>query len=165
MTATDLTLLLDYHYWARDRLLDAASTLQPDALLRDMGNSFRSVRDTLVHIYGAEWVWYARWQGQSPTALPDAAAFPDVATLRAAWTALEAQVRAFVADLGEDGIAREFRYASLAGAPATSAFWQMLQHVVNHATYHRGQVTTLLRQLGARPPGGMDLIQFYRTRG
>jgi uncharacterized damage-inducible protein DinB len=43
--------------------------------------------------------------------------------------------------------------------------WQMLQHVVNHSTYHRGQVTTMIRQLGAAPPQAMDLIAFYRERG
>ena len=46
-----------------------------------------------------------------------------------------------------------------------SVLWHMLQHVVNHATYHRGQVTTLLRQLGAAPPKSMDLIAYYRELG
>ena len=45
-----------------------------------------------------------------------------------------------------------------------SVFWEMLQHVVNHASYHRGQVTTMLRQLGAEPPPSQDLIAFYRER-
>jgi uncharacterized damage-inducible protein DinB len=40
----------------------------------------------------------------------------------------------------------------------------MLQHVVNHGSYHRGQVTTLLRQLGAPAPKSVDLIAFYRER-
>ena len=48
---------------------------------------------------------------------------------------------------------------------AQSAFWQMVLQVVNHASYHRGQVTTLLRQLGAPPAKSMDLIPFYRERG
>jgi uncharacterized damage-inducible protein DinB len=50
----------------------------------------------------------------------------------------------------------------LSGAAGKSVFWHMAQHVVNHATYHRGQVTTLLRQLGAPPPASMDLITYYR---
>ena len=40
----------------------------------------------------------------------------------------------------------------------------MLSHVVNHASYHRGQVTTMLRQIGAAPPKGMDMIAFFRVR-
>jgi uncharacterized damage-inducible protein DinB len=50
------------------------------------------------------------------------------------------------------------------GEARASVFWQMVQHVVNHASYHRGQVTTMLRQLGAAPPQSMDLITYYRTR-
>jgi uncharacterized damage-inducible protein DinB len=52
----------------------------------------------------------------------------------------------------------------LSGQPGSTVFWQMAQHVVNHATYHRGQVTTMLRQLGVEPAQAMDLIAFYRER-
>ena len=69
MNLQDLRVMLDYHYWARDRLLDGVETLTPDQFTRDMGSSFRSIRDTLVHIYFAEWAWHLRWQGQSPTPL------------------------------------------------------------------------------------------------
>jgi len=164
MTGTDLQDLIDYHYWARDRILDAAATLAPEQLTRDMGNSFRSVRDTLAHIYGAEWVWHSRWNGTSPTALPDAAQFSDVPTIRAAWTALERQVREVVNSLGPDRIDREVDYVGLAGKPGRSTYAQMVLQVVNHASYHRGQITTMLRQLGAPPARPMDLIQFFRER-
>ena len=164
MTLDDLRLLLDYHYWARDRVLDAVEPLAPDQFTRDMGNSFRSIRDTLAHIYAAEWAWYSRWQGNPPTALLPADMFPDVATLRAAWTDQEAKTRAFLEGLGEPGINNVLEYKLITGQAGASVFWQMLQHVVNHATYHRGQVTTMLRQIGAEPPKTMDLIAFYRRR-
>ena len=73
-------------------------------------------------------------------------------------------MRAFVAALGSDGLARPLTYQAFNGQSATVTFWQMLQHVVNHGSYHRGQVTTLLRQLGAPPGKSMDLIAFYRER-
>jgi uncharacterized damage-inducible protein DinB len=72
-------------------------------------------------------------------------------------------MRAFIDGLGEDGITRVIEYKLLSGQPGQSPFWHMLQHVVNHASYHRGQVTTMLRQLGAPPPKPMDLIAFYRV--
>ncbi len=165
MTITDLRLLLDYHYWARDRVLDAVAPLTPEQFTRDLGSSFRSIRDTLGHIYAAEWAWYSRWQGNPPTALLPFDLFPDVATLRAAWTDQEAKTRAFLEGLGEDGVGRVFEYTLISGQSGSSIFWHMLQHVVNHATYHRGQVTTMLRQIGAEPAKTMDLIAFYRTRG
>jgi uncharacterized damage-inducible protein DinB len=156
--------LVDYNYWARDRVLDAVQPLSPEQFTRDMGNSFRSVRDTLAHIYAAEWIWYSRWIGASPTALPPADRFPDLASLRGEWRDLEGKIRALFDGLDERGIERVVEYKSTAGVAGASILWQMLQHVVNHGSYHRGQVTTLLRQLGATPPKSTDLIGFYRER-
>jgi uncharacterized damage-inducible protein DinB len=160
----DLRILLDYHYWARDRLLDAVAPLTPEQFTRDLGSSFRSIRDTLAHIYAAEWAWHSRWMGTSPTALLPPDMFPDLATLRTTWADHEAKMRSFLDGLGEPGVARVIDYKLLNGQPGSSPVWQMLQHVVNHASYHRGQVTTMLRQIGAAPGKPMDLIAYYRTR-
>jgi uncharacterized damage-inducible protein DinB len=164
MTLQGLRLLLDYHYWARDRVLDAVEPLSHDQFTRDMGSSFRSIRDTLAHLYFAEWAWYSRWQGDSPTSQLPADMFPDLATIRALWRDQEAKMRALLDTLDEAGINRRMEYKLLSGTPGASVFWHMLQHVVNHASYHRGQITTMLRQLGATPPKAMDLIAFYRER-
>ena len=165
MNVRDLNTLLDYHYWARDRLLDALEPLTPDQFTRDMGSSFRSIRDTVAHIYAAEWAWYSRWLGQSPTALLPADMFPDVARLRKTWSEHEGKMRAFLSNRDEDSIKQVIEYKLINGQPGASILWQMAQHVVNHASYHRGQVVTMLRQLGATPPKPMDLIAFYRLRG
>ena len=165
MDLKTLRVLLDYHYWARDRLLDAVEPLTPDQFTRDIVSSFRSVRDTLVHIYAAEAAWFSRWQGQSPAGLLPPDTFANLAALRQGWTEHEVKMRAFLESLGDTGIGRVMEYKSIAGQPAASVFWHMLQHVVNHASYHRGQVTTMLRQLGAAPPKSLDLIAFYRERG
>lgn len=164
MNLQDLQTMIEYHYWARDRLLAALEPLTADQYTRDLGNSFKSIRDTVVHIYAAEWAWYSRWQGTSPTALLPADQFPDLGSVRSAWTALEAKVRAFVVGLGEEGVSRVIDYKLLSGQEGSSPVWQMVQHVVNHASYHRGQVTTMLRQLGAQPAKSMDMVAFYRLQ-
>jgi uncharacterized damage-inducible protein DinB len=164
MNFQTLETLLDYHYWARDRILDAAERLTAEQLTRDLGNSFPSVRDTLVHLFSADWIWCARWEGQSPQTMLDPETFPDVASIRAAWTDHEQKVRAILTTLGENGITRTIEYKTLTGLASAQPFWQILQHVVNHGSYHRGQVTTMLRQLGAAPPKSLDLIAFYRER-
>jgi uncharacterized damage-inducible protein DinB len=163
MTLHEALTLLDYHYWARDRMLDAVEVLTPEQYTRDLGSSFRSVRDTVVHTYSAEWNWYSRWIGSSPTSMLDPTAFPDVDGLRIVWRSQEEKIRLFVASLGAaHELDRVFEYRLMSGEPAKSAFSHMLQHVVNHASYHRGQVTTMLRQLGATAPESQDLIRFYR---
>jgi uncharacterized damage-inducible protein DinB len=165
MTIQDLRTLLDYHYWARDRMFENVAPLSPDQLKRDMNNSFRSIHDTIVHIYAAEWAWHSRWNGTSPAALIAGDAFADVAAVRAAWIEHEAKMRAFVEALGEQGIHKPFEYKLLSGAAGSTPFAEMLQHVVNHASYHRGQITTMMRQMGAKPGASMDMIAFFRARG
>lgn len=162
MNHEDLRDLLDYHCWARDRMLEACESLTPEQYTRTVESSFRSIRDTLVHIYAADWVWSMRCHGTSPRTLLDPAEFPDVASLRQAWRELEAKYRTLLDDLGPDGIHKVVDYTLLSGLQASGVFWQILQHVVNHASYHRGQLTTLLRQVAGRSPQPTDLIAFYR---
>jgi uncharacterized damage-inducible protein DinB len=164
MNSRDIGSLLDYHYWARDRILDATAAISIEDLLADRANSFASIRDTLAHTYFAEWAWYSRWQGHSPTTLPDANQFQNVDGIRTAWNDLQRQLRGFIDPLDDADLEREVQYRLLSGIEAVTPLWQMVQHVVNHASYHRGQVTTMLRQAGAAPPKSMDLIAFYRTR-
>ncbi len=156
--------LLDYHYWARDIILDAVTGMPDDQFTRPVESSFRSLRDTVAHIYAADLVWYLRWTGRGPTGLIAYDQFRDATSLRTAWKDLESDVRQFVGNLGDEGVNRLFDYTLLSGAPDTAPFWQMFVHVVNHAAYHRGQVTTLMRQLGHHPPKPTDMIAFFRTR-
>jgi uncharacterized damage-inducible protein DinB len=149
VTREDLQAVVDYHYWARDRLLEACAPLTSDQFTRDLSSSFPSVRDTLVHLYAADWGWHLLWQGQSPTDFPAAGSFSDLESVRSAWQDEESKVRSFVANLGEENIA---------------GFWRRLLHLVNHASYHRGQVTTMLRQLGVDAPRSQDMIMFYEER-
>jgi uncharacterized damage-inducible protein DinB len=165
MNLHDLRTLLDYHYWARDRMFDALDPLTPEQATRDLGGSFRSIHDTVAHLYAADHAWYSRWQGDSPAALLTGAAFPDVAAVRRAWLEHEPKMRGFLEALGDDGVMRVFEFTMLSGQPAASPFAPMLQHLVNHASYHRGQVTHMLRQIGASPAKSLDFIAFYRTLG
>lgn len=162
MTLDEALTLLDYHYWARDRILAAVEGLTPEQYTRDLGNSFPSVHATLVHTCGAEWLWYHRWSGNSPAALPDPAAYPDLQSVREVWASLETKVRGLVVALSDADLGKVLGYRLLNGTEASSAFSHMLQHMVNHASYHRGQITTMLRQLGAPAPKSQDLITFYR---
>ena len=163
MNRQDILTMLEYTAWANARVLDAAAALSPEEFLRDMRNSFPSVRDTLVHILGAEWVWLRRWQGESPTALPGAGELATVASLKDRFAAVDSERRAFVEAQPEERLAQPFTYRDLAGKAHSLLLVQSLQHVVNHGTYHRGQITTLLRQLGAKPVS-TDLSRFYLDR-
>ena len=165
MTQHELQLLVDYHYWARARMLDAVAALPQAEYVKARGNSFGSIRETVVHLYAAEWVWLERWHGRSPSIALDLEKFPDLSAVREAWTALETQVRAYVAGLYGARVDERVSYRNLKGVEAESSRWTMLQHVVNHASYHRGQVTTMVRQAGGTAPASQDLITYYRDKG
>jgi len=65
MTKDDIQLLYEYDRWANNRVLQSASALSTEQFTRDLGGRFRSVRDTLVHIIGGEWIWLAYWKETS----------------------------------------------------------------------------------------------------
>lgn len=162
MTALDmLRQLYDYNYWARDRQLEACAALTQEQFVRPLGSSFSSVRDTLAHLWVVEWVWLERFLGRSPRSIP---AWVDEArtldSIRQGWNDVERGVRGYVAALNDQVLVQPLSYVNIKGEPWTYRLEQALFHLVNHQTYHRGQVTTLLRQLGA-PAVSLDYLLYF----
>ncbi|MDE3156238.1 MAG: DinB family protein [Acidobacteriota bacterium] len=161
MDRAHLQMLFGYTRWANARTLEAAAALSDEPFQRDLHSSFPSVGATLSHIAAADWIWLERWHGRSPSAPP--AWFParTAADLRPRWEVLMDERDAFLAAQTDAALAAPLEYANMKGERSSQPLWQQLQHVVNHATYHRGQVTTLIRQLG----GSMvstDLVAYLR---
>jgi uncharacterized damage-inducible protein DinB len=155
ISLSTLKELFEYNYWARDRQLEACAALTEEQFLRPMGNSFSSLRDTLAHLLFAEWVWLSRLHGRSPTKHDaqgfGADQFPNLAEVRKRWHEVERDVREYLAELREEALTQPLTYTNMEGETWTYSLGQTLFHLINHQTYHRGQVTTLLRQLGAKP--------------
>src|SRR5436190_1499383 len=162
MNIQEARALINYNYWARDRVLTAVDALSGEQFTTSVTSSFGSIRDTLVHVLSAESLWLSRWKGEVRSGGLVATDFATAASVRKAWLDEEAKMRAFFETVDDGELARVIEYKALNGQPYASPLFQMLQHVVNHGSYHRGQVTTLLRQLGAAPPKALDLIAFYR---
>ncbi len=160
MNKNDFQILYDFNRWANACVLDAAAKLTVEQYTRDLSNSFRSVRDTLTHILAAEWIWLRRWKGTSPRTFLNPADFPNIEALRAKWAEVEGEQMEFVNSLAEDALMTKITYVNVKGETWSYALWQMLQHLVNHSTYHRGQITTMLRQLGAEP-AATDFLLFF----
>jgi uncharacterized damage-inducible protein DinB len=164
MNTAYIQTLYEYDHWANARVLGAASNLSPDEFLKGMGSSFGSIRDTLVHILSAQRTWLSRWRGSSPKAHLDAANFPGVEAVRAEWERLSRQLRGFLESLADERLRAVAPYTTFSGQPQSQLLWQQMAHLANHGTYHRGQVTTMLRQLGAAPIA-TDMIVFFRVQG
>jgi uncharacterized damage-inducible protein DinB len=156
--------LIQYGEWANHRVLDAVAALAPEDYLRDLKGSHGGIHGTLVHTYGAEYVWQQRFLGVSPAALPGQDQLTGLAVLRERWAALEAERRGWLDSLGPDAGERVVEFRTFKGDAFSSRLWPLIQHVTNHGSYHRGQVAVFLRQLGVKPPS-TDLVAFDRERG
>ena len=145
--------LYDYHRWANHLLFDVARARGEEAVERDMGAqwSFPTVRRMFTHIYGADAIWLSRWKGNSLSALPGAD-IPSLPALRERWDALEAEQRAFVDGLADRDLARSVEYKNTQGQPFRAPLGLLLQHVTNHATHHRSEISTMLTLAGGSPP-------------
>jgi uncharacterized damage-inducible protein DinB len=159
MDAAAFRALYDYNRWANRRVLAAAAALTPEQFREERISSFGSVRDTLAHVLGSELVWLRRWEGESPSSYASASEFPTVDALALRWEELERGQSAFFGRLTDAALDREITYTNVAGERWRYPLRQMLLHLVNHSTYHRGQAVTLLRQLGRTPPG-TDLLLY-----
>ena len=163
MDINDFRNLYEYNTWANHRSCEASGTLSPEQFTRNLGSSFPSVRDTLAHIMGAEWIWLQRWRGASPSSFLDASQLGTVAALRERWDPIARDLREYIHSLSASDLEKTLEYRNMAGKELAQPLWQTLQHVANHSTYHRGQITTMLRQLGALPVS-TDMVAFYRER-
>jgi len=163
MDLKTVRLLWDYTKWADARAFDAVAKLTPEQYGKDLGSSLKSVRDTLTHLVSAQWIWLSRWKGTAPKAMWAPGDYAGLAALRERWTALHAEIEAFVAGQTDASLPKDLVYQNLKGETLKYPLGALLLHMVNHSTYHRGQVTTLLRQLGAQP-ASTDLVLFLGTR-
>jgi uncharacterized damage-inducible protein DinB len=134
--------------------------LNEEELHRDLGVSHTSVIQTLQHIYYADRVWLSRLSGKPITAFADDGDGPDLTELSAIWPALLKEFRDFIEGLTDAANQAQFSYHNLQGLEMTLRRWQAILHVVNHASIHRGQVVSMLRQLDKHPPS-TDLVYFY----
>lgn len=146
----NLSRLLRYTVWANHRIMRVAATLSVDDFKRDLGGSHGGVRGTLGHMLWAELLWLERWKGLPNPARIDESAFADIVALRDRWTVIEEHRQAWFDPLAPEGVAAIVHYKTTDGVAWDHPLWQLVQHVANHSTYHRGQVLVFLRQLGAR---------------
>jgi uncharacterized damage-inducible protein DinB len=163
MILADLKRLLKFNDWANARVFDAIAILTPEQLTKDLGSSFPSVGLTAAHMVAAEWIWLQRWLGMSNNKFPDWAASTDLADVRRRLAEIEQQRWAFFNSLSDADILVPRAFKLISGTEDQQPLDVMVTHVVNHATYHRGQVATMFRQLGLKPIG-TDFITFAREK-
>jgi uncharacterized damage-inducible protein DinB len=148
MNVQDIRTLFAYNRWANRRLLEAAGELSAGELDRDLGGSFASIRGTLRHLLWGERGWLRYWQQGSFTPDLSPTDLPDLPSIAASWKSHEEEKAAFVRELTDEKL-----HTPCPVDENPYVLGELIQHIVNHSTHHRGQVVHMLRQLGKTPPG------------
>ena len=166
MDLTDVKNLFNYTEWANDLAMEAAIKLSDEDLRREVGISHKSIYGTLLHMAGAEWIWLERWHGRSPAKSQAWAQWTtdscaDLLTLKERWRNVVDVRSTYLTELDESRLISDLPFKLLSGDASSMPLVNQMQHVVNHATLHRGQVVGMIRQLGIDPPS-TDLLFYLR---
>ena len=151
-------LMARYNAWMNGKLYALCAALPDDERKRDRGAFFKSIHGTLNHLLFGDRVWLGRFVGQPYTGVPiGAELYADFGALRAERETMDRRIVAWAATLTPGWLASPFTYTSNVDRKTrTLPAWVLVQQMFNHQTHHRGQLTTLLSQLGI-DPGITDL--------
>ena len=153
----DFASLYAYNRWANERVAESCAGLTVEEYARAIGGGWPCVRDTLVHIASGTQAWRERFAGNSPSRLLTGADIPELAGAVRLLEDADAAMERFVAETPEDARRQVLAYVNLQGATKRVPYWAVFRHVVNHATYHRGQISAMIRSLG-HDPKPTDLV-------
>lgn len=165
MNAAEIENLFDYNAWANGKILDALSGIPEADYLEDMKSSHGGLHGTMVHIVFAQHVWLLHWTGKPVdaafAAAREAVSLGDVQRF---WREIEDATRSFLNERLRDSlVGQSFELKTSKGESYSHTYGESMQHLINHSTYHRGQMAGLMRQRGVRPPS-TDYIRFARDR-
>jgi uncharacterized damage-inducible protein DinB len=160
MNLHDVRQLLAFNQWADRQFFDALRSLAVEPYRRDLQSSHGGIHGTLAHLVGVEKAWLFRWLQRPVTAAEEVGRLTSLPELRAYWEEVWREMSAFLDTLDERKLQDTLTTQSLSGE-FTATYGQMIQHVVDHSSYHRGQIVAMLRQLGVTPPS-TGMMRFYR---
>jgi uncharacterized damage-inducible protein DinB len=163
MTRQDIIDLFEFDKWAIALTLESVSSIPAKEYLEDLKSSHGGIHGTLVHLCGASNLWLQRWR-MIPAPLPaSVTAIPNLEALKTYWKEYQVDLTGYLSGVNESMLTTSLSYKDLRGNPHSEPLVQQMQHMVNHSSYHRGQIVTMQRQIGSKPVG-TDLITYYRNR-
>jgi len=154
--------LTHYNLWANTKLTGFLKMLSTALLDKDIISSFNTIRKTLYHVWDAEAIWYNRIKG---TSLPDWPSNNFTGTNEEAFVGFieqSAMFARFANNSNEDMIMRQIKYKSLEGKEYENNISEIIVHIMNHSTFHRGQLITMLRNVGFKDLSSTDYITYLR---
>jgi uncharacterized damage-inducible protein DinB len=162
---THFAMMARYNAWANARLFRMAGALQDELYRKEVGAYFKSLHGTLNHLLAADRIWMRRLTGMGdhPDKL-NAILFDDLPSLHAARLAEDGRIIGFVQGLAESAFEELLDYRTLNGTPQRQRRREILAHLFNHETHHRGQAHAILTVLGVTEPDPLDLLVMQREQ-
>ena len=142
----------DYHHWAADRVFESTAALSSNHLDDEWGGSFKSGRALRRHVVGVERLGCERWNLRNPGGLPEYPATWSGRDYLNEWKKIRNDQREYLGRVTQAMLMGDLTYVNIKGEKWTYRLSEVLLHVVNHGTYHRGQLTHLLRDMGLAAP-------------
>jgi len=159
-------MMANYNEWANARLFRVAGTLEETLYRKEVGAYFRSLHGTLNHLLVADRIWMRRLTGTGdhPEKL-NAILFEDLPSLHAARVEEDRRLITFVQSLDEPAFEEAWDYRTLNRTPQRQRRREILAHLFNHETHHRGHAHAILTVLGVAEPEPLDLLIMLRDKG
>jgi uncharacterized damage-inducible protein DinB len=159
----NISFLIDYHVWAHNKVLHQLQTVTAGEWNKDLGGSFPSLHQLCKHLVSADYRWLQRWKGVPLANIPDTFVFESYTQVNAVWQPILEEMKTVSNHFFETGVNQPLSFTTAKGDAYSMPFWQTLYQVVNHGTYHRGQITNMLRMLN-RQPVGTDILLFFAEK-
>ena len=159
MNVKDYASKFEYNHWANRRLMEVVLQLPDEEFTKVVAGTYGSIRNTMVHILNAEWVWLEHCGGTPRGPKLEDSEFPTATSLQLRWKLLESHVGDFLASLRNEDLNKVIEFRLGSGPLMNLPCGEILQHALIHSAHHRGQISVLLRALG-KAPGNFDFL-FY----
>ena len=155
---------LTYNLWANERIGHLLMAQDEPILNREMKSSFASITKTVLHVWDAEVIWLTRLKGGSLADWPSKNFTGGRAEMLKGWIATSSELLQFVKNKDESFLQQKISYKNMKGDAYENPVEEILYHMVNHGSYHRGQIITLLREAGVTQLVTTDLIAWFREQ-
>ena len=164
MTKKYFTELAEYHVWANSRICTWLEKISDEQWKQPVVSSFNSIYETTLHIAGAEKLWVERLRRYTNFEVLTQTFNGSKADLIKTWKGISLDFKRFIDDMPDDLLQEKLFFKNIKGIEHNLPYYQMLAHVINHSTYHRGQVVTMLRQVGFTELSSIDITTYFRIK-
>lgn len=154
-------MLADYTIWADTIVIGWLNQLNEDQWNKSTTSSFSSIKQTALHIASAEKVWIDFWKIEPAPVYLSVNFEGTKKDLIDIWEEANMGMKKFIDEYPEDNYMKDVIFSYPRGGEGKMEFWQTVSHIVNHSTYHRGQLVTLLRQVGFTNLSSIDLATYF----